>query len=79
MTKVIVYSTPSCPNCNMVKEFLTDNNVDFEEKNVADDRAAAKEMIELSGQQGVPVIVVDDKIVIGFDEEKLKALLKIEG
>lgn len=77
MSKVMVYSTPTCPYCNMVKEFLTENKVEFEEKNVAEDEAAAKEMIEKTGQQGVPVIDIDGKTVVGFDEAKLRELLKI--
>ena len=62
----------------MVKKFLKDNNVEFEEIDVAADQEKAKLMVEKSGQMGVPVVEVDDEIVIGFDKEKLKELLKLE-
>ena len=78
MAKVIVYSTPTCPYCVMVKKFLKDNNVDFEEINVAADKEKAQYMVEKSGQMGVPVVEIDDQMVIGFDKEKLKEILKIE-
>lgn len=78
MVKVTVYSTPTCPYCKMVKEFLVENKIEFEDVNVAEDQEAAKQMIEKSGQQGVPVIDVDGEIVIGFDEAKLKELLNVE-
>ncbi|MAG77925.1 NrdH-redoxin [archaeon] len=78
MAKVTVYSTPTCPYCVMVKKFLKDNNVEFEEIDVAADQEKAKLMVEKSGQMGVPVVEVDDEIVIGFDKEKLKELLKLE-
>lgn len=74
---VKIYSTPTCPWCKKVKEFLKENKIKFKDINVASDKKAAKEMIEKSGQTGVPVIDIDGKIVIGFDEEKLRKLLKI--
>lgn len=76
--RVIVYSTSTCPWCERVKDFLKEKKVKFEEKNVGEDREAVEEMIEKSGQQGVPVIDVDGKIVVGFDEDKLRKLLKIK-
>lgn len=78
MTKVIVYSTSLCPWCAKVKQFLKDKKIEYTDKNVGEDQKAAKEMIEKSGQQGVPVIDIDGKIVVGFDEEKLKEILKIK-
>ncbi|MEA3429715.1 MAG: glutaredoxin family protein [Nanoarchaeota archaeon] len=79
MVKVIVYTTPTCPFCTSVKEFLTENKIEFESIDVSVDQEKAKEMIEKSGQQGVPVVDIDGQIVVGFNEEKLKELLKIEG
>jgi len=76
--EVKVYSTPTCPWCKKVKEFLTENKIKFKEIDVAEDAKAAKDMIEKSGQQGVPVVEVDGEMIVGFDEEKLKKLLKIE-
>ena len=64
---VKVYTTPTCPYCTMVKEFLRANNVDFEELNVAVDRNAAIEMVQRSGQMAVPVVDVNGTIIVGFD------------
>ena len=72
--KVIVYTAESCTWCHKVMDFLKQNNIEFEEKNVAD-QAKAKEAIEKSGQAGIPVIDVDGEIVVGFNEKKLKELL----
>jgi glutaredoxin 3 len=76
--KIKVYSTPGCPWCAKTKEFLKANKVAFEEINVAEDQKAAKDMIEKSGQQGVPVIEIGKEIIVGFDETKIKNLLKIK-
>lgn len=78
MSKIIVYSTDTCPWCDKVKDFLKQNKVKFEAIDVGKDRAKAKEMIEKSGQMGVPVIDVDGEIVVGFDVERLKRLLKLK-
>lgn len=75
---VKVYSTPSCPYCHMVKKFLDEKSVTYEDINVASDEAAAKEMIEKSGQMGVPVIMVDDHIIVGFDKDELAKALETE-
>ncbi len=73
--KVGVYSTPTCPYCRMAKEYLSKKGIIYVEHNVAADREAAKEMIQKSGQMGVPVIVVDDKILVGFNQAQLDKLL----
>ncbi len=78
MAKVTVYSTPTCPYCNMLKDFLKENKIKFEEVNVAEDREAAKMIVEETKQMGVPVTKIDDQWVIGFDKEKLKEILKIK-
>jgi len=75
--KVKVYSTPTCPWCSTVKEFLKKNDVEFEDIDVSTDQAAAQEMIEKSGQMGVPVVDIDGQIIIGYDEEKIKKALDI--
>lgn len=77
MSKVKVYTTPTCPWCQRVKEFLREHNIDFEDINVAKDRKAAKEMIEKSGQIGVPVIEINGKIIVGFDEIKIRKALNL--
>jgi glutaredoxin-like YruB-family protein len=75
--KVIVYSTSTCPWCTVAKNFLKEHKIDFLEKNVGTDRKAAEEMIEKSGQMGVPVIDINGSIIIGFNESKIKQLLKL--
>jgi len=72
-----VYSTPTCPYCVTLKEFLKKHNVEFEDIDVSKDEKARDEMVEKSGQMGVPVVDIDGQIVIGFDREKIKDLLKI--
>ena len=73
--KVIVYSTPTCPYCKRVKDYLTQKGVAFSDYNVAEDREKAKEMIDKSKQMGVPVIVIDNDVVVGFNQAKLDSLL----
>lgn len=68
---VIVYRTSTCPWCDRAVEFLKGHNVPFIEKNVATDQAAAMEMVRRSGQQGVPVVVADDEVIVGFDQVRL--------
>ncbi|MCR4405289.1 MAG: glutathione S-transferase N-terminal domain-containing protein [Candidatus Acetothermia bacterium] len=75
MPEVKVYSTPTCPWCSRVKQFLDERNIPYEEYNVAEDMARAQEMVQKSGQMGVPVIEVDGEIVIGFDRPRLEELL----
>lgn len=77
MATVKVYSTPTCPWCTRVKEFLTQNNIEFENVDVSTDRASAQEMVQKSGQMGVPVVDVDGEMVVGFDEGRLKELLNL--
>jgi len=72
---VKVYSTPTCPYCKMTKQFLKENNIEFTDINVADNQEAAQEMINKSGQMGVPVLDVDGQIIVGFDKEKIKQVL----
>ena len=75
--KVIVYSTATCPYCIRLKEFLNDNNVEFENYDVGQERDKAKEMIVKSGQRGVPVVDIEGKIIIGFDKDAIKKELSI--
>lgn len=77
MAKVILYSTSMCPWCYKAKEFLKQHKIKFEDKNVAEDEKARDEMIEKSGQMGVPVIDIDGEVIIGFDVESIKKALKI--
>jgi glutaredoxin-like YruB-family protein len=72
---VKIYTTPTCGYCHQAKRFLADLGVNYTEYDVSRDRTAAEEMIRLTGQMGVPVIVVDGQAVIGFDQARLKQLL----
>lgn len=74
-SQVTIYSTPVCHFCQMAKEFFKENNVEYTEHDVAADQEKRQEMIELTGQMGVPVIQIGDDVVIGFDEAKVKELL----
>jgi len=78
MAKVTIYTTPTCVYCKMTKAFFKENNVQYEEKDVSADRAAADEMIQKSGQMGVPVIDIDGQILTGFDKDGLSRLLNIK-
>jgi len=75
MAKVIIYTSDTCQYCDMAKEFFKKNNIEYVEKNVKQDPEAAKEAVELSGQNGVPVIEIGDTVVVGFDEKAIKEAL----
>ncbi len=77
MAIVRVFSTDFCPYCVTLKQFLKEHNIAFEDINVSQDKAAAEEMIQKSGQMGVPVIEIDGKMIVGFDKEKISKLLNI--
>jgi len=74
MKKVTVYSTQNCPYCRIAKAFLEKHGVPYESIDVGADIEAAKKMTDLSGQRGVPVIMVDDEVIVGFDSERLNEL-----
>lgn len=74
---VTIYSTPTCHFCHAAKDFFTEHGVAFTDYNVASDLVKRKEMIERSGQMGVPVIYIDNQVIVGFDEEKLREVLAI--
>lgn len=73
-----VYSTPTCPWCHKAKEFLKEKKIKFQDVDVSSDVNAAREMVKKSGQMGVPVIDIDGKIIVGFDESEIKKALKIK-
>lgn len=69
--EIVVYSTPNCKYCKEAKEFLAEQGFDYEERNVAQDSEARSEMIELSGQLGVPVITINGTVLVGFDPQAI--------
>lgn len=75
---VKIYSTPTCPWCKRAKAYLDEKGIAFESIDVSSDPKAQKEMIDKSGQMGVPVLDIDGKIVIGFDKEKINEILNIK-
>ena len=75
--KPTIYTTPTCGFCKMAKAFFIKNNVDFTEKDVSTDAKAREEMIEVSGQYGVPVTKFGEEIVIGFDKNRFSELVGI--
>lgn len=78
MASVKIYTTNTCTYCKMAKDFFQQNNVQYEELNVVTDVKARQEMVEKSGQLGVPVIDIDGTIVVGYDRERLGELLGIK-
>lgn len=79
MKSVTIYTTPTCHFCHGAKEFLKEHNISYVEKDVSQDAAARQEMVERSGQMGVPVIFVNGDMILGFDEGALRKSLDINN
>lgn len=78
--KIKVYSTPTCPYCKLVKEYLDGQKIAYTEVNVADDSTAANEMVKLSGQMGVPVVDIEGDVIVGWNKDALEeAIQKANG
>lgn len=77
MAKIIIYSAPWCVYCKMVKQYLDEKKIEYTELDVSADDKAKDEMIEKSGQLGIPVVDIDGKIIIGFDKPAINAALNI--
>lgn len=75
MAHVRVYSTPTCPYCVKVKDYLKNKNISFEHIDVSSDEQGLQEMIRVSGQMGVPVVLIDGDVIVGFDKDKIDAKL----
>lgn len=75
--KVRIYSTPTCPYCSRAKQFLKENNVEYEDIDVSANQDKVQEMFQKSGQMGVPVLEIGNEIIVGFDKEKIKQSLGI--
>ncbi|MBU2634105.1 MAG: glutaredoxin family protein [Nanoarchaeota archaeon] len=74
-----IYSTPTCPHCVHAKDYLKEKNIEFEYIDVSKDKEAAKEMVEKSGQMGVPVLDINGTIIVGFDKEAIDKALEKEA
>jgi len=75
--QVTIYSTPTCHFCHMAKDFFDANKVKYTDYNVATDLEKRKEMVEKSGQMGVPVITIGKETIVGFDEGRLREILAV--
>ena len=73
---VKVYSTPTCPWCTVAKKYLASKNVAYEDLDVSVDSQAALDMVQKSGQRGVPVLEIDGEIIIGFNQNAIDKLIK---
>lgn len=73
--QVTIYSTPSCHFCHDAKDYFNENNIAYTEHDVASNMDMRKEMMEMTGQMGVPVIRIDDDVIIGYDKAKIVELL----
>jgi glutaredoxin 3 len=71
---IIIYTTPTCPYCIMVKNYLTEKNIPFQNIDVSADPEKAREMVQKSGQRAVPVIDIDGNIIVGFDKDQIDKL-----
>lgn len=78
MKTIKVYTTKTCHFCKEVKNFLDENKIEYQTIDVGESVSDRKDMIELSGQMGVPVIVINDKVIVGFNKDSLKSALNIK-
>ncbi|OGM97049.1 MAG: NrdH-redoxin [Candidatus Yanofskybacteria bacterium RIFCSPHIGHO2_02_FULL_38_22b] len=78
MANIKIYSTPTCPWCKKAKQYLDEKEIKYESIDVSLNQEAQKEMIDKSGQMGVPVIDIDGKIIVGFDKEEINQILNIK-
>ncbi len=78
MAQIKLYSLSTCPHCHQAKEFLSQRKYEFTQYDVGQDKAARDEMISLTNQRSVPVIVIDGQVIIGFDQGKIEAALKAQ-
>jgi len=76
--KIKIYSTPTCPFCHQVKDYLKEKKIEFTDFDVSSDNNRAQEMIDKSGQMGVPVIDIDGKVIIGFDRDAINKELGLK-
>jgi glutaredoxin 3 len=77
--KVIVFSTPTCSFCNAAKRYFRERNVRFTDVDVSRDQSAARDMMRRTGQKGVPVIMINNRPIIGFDRPKINQMLNLKN
>ncbi|MCR4368986.1 MAG: glutathione S-transferase N-terminal domain-containing protein [archaeon] len=77
MAKVTIYTTPTCTYCRMAKSYFKDHGIEYSEYDVSEEQDRAEEMLEKSGQMGVPVIDIGGKIIVGFDRRAISEALGI--
>jgi len=75
---VKVYSTPTCPYCDLLKDYLKDNNIEFEVVDLSQDEKAAQYIMEKTGKMAVPVTEIDGEVIVGFDRAKISQVLGIK-
>lgn len=75
---ITLYSTPSCPYCKLVKEYLKESSIAFNELDVSQDNESIQKMVKLSGQMGVPVIDVNGQIIVGWNKNALDEVIKAQ-
>lgn len=75
---ITLYSTPSCPYCKLVKEYLKEQNIAFTEMDVSQDNDAIQKMVKLSGQMGVPVVDINGQIIVGWNKNALEEVIKVQ-
>lgn len=79
LVKVVVFSTPTCSHCNNLKRYLKEKNIKFKDIDISRDIAAAKDMqTRTNGNTGVPVVLINNRPIIGFDKNKINSLLNIK-
>lgn len=79
MKEVTIYSTPTCHFCHLAKDFFKEKGIKYTEHDVLADVAKRQEMMDKSGQLGVPVIVIDGQVTVGFDQARIEALLGLNS
>ena len=78
MKDVTVYTTPTCMYCNLLKDYLEEKGVEYKTVDVSENEEARDMIIEKSGQMGVPVTIIDEEVIIGFDEDKVNEVLELK-
>ena len=73
--EIVVYSTPTCPYCSAAKDYFDENDITYTDYDVSSNREKAKEMLQKTGQQGVPVIEIDGEAIVGFDKGRIEEML----